>query len=130
MYGAEPWEMGPGPKAGRSGADYITDQPRSSSLVSGGSILKPKATMLALVVLSFLPCFVAAAVRCTPYLTASAVISEPDGIARIECWQFGAPLHTYPTVGAALTVANTTNVTYVVLPPRSSEGIHKPPHPM
>ena len=67
---------------------------------------------------------------CIPYLYSTAVVSEPDGVARIECWKFTAPLKTYPTVGAALTLADISNVTYVVLPPRSGEGIHKPPHPM
>ncbi|KAJ9148456.1 hypothetical protein NKR23_g4937 [Pleurostoma richardsiae] len=64
------------------------------------------------------------------YLEATAVVSEPDGIARLECWKFNTPLHQYPTVGSALYLADTTNVTYVVLPPRSGEGLHKPPHPM
>jgi len=64
------------------------------------------------------------------YLEATAVVSEPDGIARLECWKFNTPLHQYPTVGSALYLADTSNVTYVVLPPRSGEGLHKPPHPM
>ncbi|KAM0810352.1 putative Cupin type-1 domain-containing protein [Seiridium cardinale] len=37
---------------------------------------------------------------------------------------------TYPTVGIALALADVSNVTYVVLPPRASEGFHNPPHPM
>ena len=69
-------------------------------------------------------------VRCAQHLVATAVVSGPDDVAEIECWEFSTPLHEYPTVGAAVALADVTNVTYVVLPPRSGEGLHKPPHPM
>ncbi|KAB5558729.1 hypothetical protein GE09DRAFT_919448, partial [Coniochaeta sp. 2T2.1] len=48
----------------------------------------------------------------------------------VECWRFDESMLKYPTVGAAMKIADTSNVTYVVLPPRSEEGNHKPPHPM
>lgn len=64
------------------------------------------------------------------YLTATAVISDSSGNARIQCWEFTVPFVEYPTVGMALQLANTSNLTYVVLPPRSKEGLHKPPHVM
>jgi len=69
--------------------------------------------------------------RCVTRLTATAIVSSAQYPSpRIECWRFHKPLSKYPTVGAAMTLADTTNVTYVVLPPRSREGIHKPPRPM
>ena len=64
------------------------------------------------------------------YLTATAITEDEKGTARLECWKFTQPFHTYPTVGRSLPLANVSNVTYVALPPRSGEGIHNPPHPM
>lgn len=64
------------------------------------------------------------------HLELSAVVSGADGRAAFECWRFDEPFITYPTVGKAMDLANLSNVTYVVLPPGSNEGIHKPPHPM
>ena len=64
------------------------------------------------------------------YLTATAVVSDISGNARIQCWQFASPFSAYPTVGIALHLGQVSNITYVVLPPRSGEGLHKPPHPM
>jgi hypothetical protein len=64
------------------------------------------------------------------FLTATAVVSDSNDNARIECWEFTAPFAEYPTVGMALALANVSNLTYVVLPPRSKEGLHKPPHIM
>ncbi|KAF2192527.1 hypothetical protein K469DRAFT_717068 [Zopfia rhizophila CBS 207.26] len=63
-------------------------------------------------------------------LTLSAIISDAEGHAQIQCLQFLHPFNTYPTVGSVLHLANVTNVTYVVLPPHSKEGLHKPPHVM
>jgi hypothetical protein len=64
-------------------------------------------------------------------LRLNAVVSDVDDKARIECWQFDdAPFSTYPTVGKAMALADVSNVTYVVLPPNSKEGLHGPPHPM
>jgi hypothetical protein len=64
-------------------------------------------------------------------LQLSAVVSDADDNARIECWQFDdVPFSRYPTVGKALHLADVSNVTYVVLPPKSKEGLHRPPHPM
>jgi hypothetical protein len=64
-------------------------------------------------------------------LLLNAVVSDADDKARIECWQFDdAPFSSYPTVGKAMALADVSNVTYVVLPPNSKEGLHGPPHPM
>ncbi|KAK2612546.1 hypothetical protein QQS21_001484 [Conoideocrella luteorostrata] len=64
------------------------------------------------------------------HLRLSAVVSGRDGKAAFECWQFENPFVKYPTVGQATDLAQLSNVTYVVLPAGSNEGIHKPPHPM
>ena len=64
------------------------------------------------------------------FLTATAVVSDSNGDARIQCWEFAVPFVEYPTVGMSLQLANTSNLTYVVLPPRSKEGLHRPPHVM
>ena len=40
------------------------------------------------------------------YLDMSAVVSDSDGHARIECWQLTTPFAKYPTVGMALHLAN------------------------
>jgi hypothetical protein len=64
------------------------------------------------------------------YLSATAIVSDSSGDARIQCWEFSMPFVKYPTVGMALQLADTSNLTYVVLPPRSKEGLHKPPHVM
>lgn len=70
--------------------------------------------------------------RSTHYLTTTAVTSspEPPHNAQFQCWRFKTPFNTYPTVGMSVFLADASNVTYVVLPPRSNEGLHKPPHPM
>ena len=64
------------------------------------------------------------------HLNITAVVDAEDGFAEFECWQLTAPFNTYPTVGTALSLGDVSNMTYVVLPPRSEEGIHRPPHPM
>lgn len=65
------------------------------------------------------------------HLSLTAVVSDDDGIAKFECWEMAVPFSTYPTVGDAIPgLAEVANVSYVVLPPRSKEGIHKPPHLM
>jgi hypothetical protein len=64
------------------------------------------------------------------YLTIPAVTTDANNHAILECWRFNTPFSNYPTVGTSLFLANTTNITYVILPPRSAEGIHKPPSPM
>lgn len=64
------------------------------------------------------------------YLTATAIISDFNGDARIQCWQFEPPFETYPTVGMAMHLGKVSNLSYVVLPPRAKEGLHNPPHPM
>lgn len=69
--------------------------------------------------------------HCVTRLIATAIVSNASfPNPWIECWRFDEPLQRYPTVGAAMNLADTANVTYVVLPPRSEEGVHKPPHPM
>jgi hypothetical protein len=64
------------------------------------------------------------------YLSITAVTTDSNDHAYLECWRFLTAFSAYPTVGNSLAIANTTNVTYVILPPQSAEGIHKPPHPM
>jgi len=64
------------------------------------------------------------------HLAVTALISDEHDDARFQCWQFSKPFSTYPTVGKAISLADVSNLTYVVLPPRSEEGIHKPPHAM
>jgi hypothetical protein len=64
------------------------------------------------------------------YLEAPAVVSDAQGNACLQCWQLTKGFTTYPTVGKAIQLGDTSNVTYVVLPPRSEEGYHKPPHAM
>ena len=65
------------------------------------------------------------------HLQLTALISNSDGNAQFECWEMAKPFSQYPTVGQSITgLAAVRNVSYVVLPPRSSEGLHKPPHPM
>lgn len=65
------------------------------------------------------------------HLQLSAVVSGDDGSAAIQCWEMATPFKQYPTTGEAIAgLAEVTNVSYAVLPPRSNEGIHKPPHPM
>lgn len=66
------------------------------------------------------------------YLTTTAVVSspKPPHNAEFQCWRFTNSFNTYPTVGMSAFISDASNVTYVVLPPRSNEGLHKPPHPM
>ena len=65
------------------------------------------------------------------HLHLTALITKPNGAAAFECWRVSQPFRDYPTVGSAISgLADVSNVSYVVLPPRSEEGLHKPPHPM
>ena len=65
------------------------------------------------------------------HLTLTALLSDDNGKAFFQCWQMSTPFIEYPTVGSAVpTFAQVSNMTYVVLPPRSDEGLHKPPFPM
>lgn len=66
----------------------------------------------------------------TLYLTAVVNAASPPYHAAVECWALAAPLTRYPTVGMALDLGDVANASYVVLPPRSEEGWHRPPHPM
>ncbi|KAH8203935.1 hypothetical protein TruAng_001877 [Truncatella angustata] len=64
-------------------------------------------------------------------LRLTALISDKNQDAAFECWEIDTPFADYPTVGTAVTgLADVSNISYVVLPPRSAEGLHKPPHPM
>jgi hypothetical protein len=83
--------------------------------------------LLTTIPLFFLPCIASTA---SHYLTLTAVTSDSSSHAVLECWCFLTPFSTYPTTGISLSLANTTNITYVVLPPKSAEGLHKPPHSM
>ncbi|KAK5194372.1 hypothetical protein LTR99_002873 [Exophiala xenobiotica] len=62
----------------------------------------------------------------------SAVVNTPNRPhhAVVQCWALSSPFITYPTVGKALGLGDTANATYVVLPPHSAEGWHRPPSPM
>jgi hypothetical protein len=82
---------------------------------------------LALVLLCITP-----VVSSNHFLNLTALIStEDDHNARFECWKLTTPFSGYPTVGESIQgLANVSNVSYVVLPPRSTEGWHRPPHPM
>ncbi|KAI0008110.1 hypothetical protein F4779DRAFT_467220 [Xylariaceae sp. FL0662B] len=65
------------------------------------------------------------------YLHLTALVSDQDGKAAFECWEISTPFSSYPTVGNVIPgLADVANVSYVVLPPRSNEGLHRPPHPM
>ena len=65
------------------------------------------------------------------YLSLTAVTSDAKNTdARIECWQFADPFENYPTVGKKLPLADLSNITYLVIPPSSEEGLHHPPSPM
>lgn len=80
-------------------------------------------------------CFIVSSLRIAhgeSYLRLTALIStEDDHKARFECWEVSSPFSNYPTVGQAIPgLADVSNVSYVVLPPRSTEGLHKPPHAM
>ena len=75
---------------------------------------------------------VSAAVPHPHALHLTSLISDEDNTrARFECWEIKEPFSGYPTVGESITgLADVSNVSYVILPPRSNEGLHKPPHPM
>lgn len=65
------------------------------------------------------------------HLQLTAVVSDKDQNAAFECWEFSNAFTEYPTVGSAVNgLADVSNISYVILPPRSGEGLHKPPHPM
>ncbi|KAI1081356.1 hypothetical protein F5B20DRAFT_61659 [Whalleya microplaca] len=65
------------------------------------------------------------------HLHLTALVSDLDGRAAFECWEISTPFSTYPTVGDVIPgLADVSNVSYVVLPARSNEGLHRPPHPM
>lgn len=69
--------------------------------------------------------------RTPQHLHLTALVTKPSGAAAFECWRLTQPFEDYPTVGTAIPgLADVSNVSYVVLPPRSGEGLHKPPHPM
>ncbi|KIW13269.1 hypothetical protein PV08_08456 [Exophiala spinifera] len=65
-------------------------------------------------------------------LRLSAVLNEPDPPyhAIVQCWELSPWFVSYPTTGRALSLGDTANATYVVLPPRGGEGWHRPPSPM
>jgi hypothetical protein len=64
-------------------------------------------------------------------MTALTNHPTPPYNARIQCWALtNSTFTTYPTVGKALSLGDVDNATYVVLPPRSAEGWHRPPHLM
>lgn len=65
------------------------------------------------------------------HLRLTAVTSSVEGKAQIQCWEIAKPFSGYPTVGNSITgLAQVANLSYVVLPPKAAEGLHKPPHPM
>ena len=88
--------------------------------------------MLSLFVILFALQHIGTASTSQRFLHLTAVVSdENDDHAKFECWRMATPFATYPTVGESISgLAEVANISYVVLPPRSGEGIHKPPHPM
>ncbi|KAH0844917.1 hypothetical protein AYO21_04157 [Fonsecaea monophora] len=66
----------------------------------------------------------------TLYITALTNYADPPYLARLQCWALTTRFTVYPTVGRALALGDVDNATYVVLPPRSGEGWHRPPHAM
>lgn len=71
------------------------------------------------------------AVATSHRLKLTAVVSDEDQNAAFECWELATPFSDYPTAGSAIIgLADVSNVSYVVLPPGSEEGLHNPPHPM
>ena len=64
------------------------------------------------------------------YLETTALVNDAQNNAKFECWRFSKGFEEYPTIGKAVELGDVSNVTYVVLPPRSSEGWHNPPHLM
>lgn len=97
--------------------------------MAGRNYLKIEIFILVLLFLRYL---VGAADSKPRFLHLTAVVSdEEDARAKFECWEMQTPFANYPTVGDSISgLADVTNISYVILPPRSSEGIHKPPHPM
>lgn len=65
------------------------------------------------------------------HLRLTALLSSNENKAYFECWQIDSPFNDHPTVGSAVvSFAQVLNVSCVVLPPHSDEGLHKPPYPM
>jgi hypothetical protein len=64
------------------------------------------------------------------HLILAAITTDVNDHAYAECWELDASFQTYPTVGESVILGDTSNLTYVALPPRSKEGIHRPPSPM
>ena len=93
----------------------------------------PKLKMMLHTLLSLiLQCAISVSGSRPHYLYLTALVSdEKDDHAKLECWEMATPFSRYPTVGDSISgLADVTNVSYVVLPPKSREGIHRPPHPM
>jgi hypothetical protein len=76
------------------------------------------------------PCFSLIITTNTKYLILTAMTTEANDHAYAECWELNAAFDTYPTIGESVSVGDTSNTAYVVLPPKSKEGIHRPPSPM
>jgi hypothetical protein len=73
---------------------------------------------------------IATSISSPKHLILTAITTDINNHAYPECWELDSPFRTYPTVGESVTLGDTSNLTYVVLPPRSKEGIHRPPSPM
>jgi hypothetical protein len=73
---------------------------------------------------------IATSISAQKHLILTAITTDANNHAYAECWELDSPFHTYPTVGESVTLGDTSNLTYVILPPRSKEGIHRPPSPM
>ena len=88
-----------------------------------------KLSILLLLILGFV---VSVSASRPHYLHLTALVSdEKDDHAKFECWEMATPFASYPTVGDSISgLADVANVSYVVLPPKSKEGRHRPPHPM
>lgn len=88
--------------------------------------------MLALLAIAFALQSIVSASSAKHYLRLNAVVSDDqDDHSKFECWEMATPFSGYPTVGDSISgLADVANMSYVVLPPNSREGIHRPPHPM
>lgn len=69
----------------------------------------------------------------TTSLTATALVTDANNNTAFQCWQLTEPFKTSSTPGQvgtkALTIGDSTNLAYTVLPPRFDGGIHNAPEP-
>jgi hypothetical protein len=65
------------------------------------------------------------------YLTAPALITTPQNTTTIQCWRLTAPFTRSARPGIigaqTLSVANVTDISYIITPPRFDGGLHNAP---